>query len=552
MIGLNYISINKLDNIVDNLLEGYKRPQIVTQLIKLYKNVFGNDWYNLCSNKSLLNTDNTYEIMRGYLGETQEQVFNSIGKFFDEVGVTDDKCELSDYGLHKKKSGEYNTVVVTFKEDTEVFDTYTGYKKTFKKDKEYYFINTYKSIHAKEFTPKEVKIAGRYWKDTNTMYNVMKGFSKLKSHKYGQAMLNVFKTLTTVMEDSKKETLDDLLETPITYNDVNFGNISKEDVGLVLVDFGEVIGGSFLLNVLRGEHTLFFPSDQSEESVDYYIDRDKVINKYGGEDDPRVVDGSVLKVESGISAKHKSGSAFSTKGMANSVLKQVETGAVVPKEVSSHFQDFVDEILPALTLREYKNKSGVIYCIDRIFNFLSKNASDDKFEQVMKCVTSNDNNCINVYNPKKLEWDLKGLERLFKNEKGRKKFYYFLSNLYEILKYDKSKLEGGFDCELFDNIEQKLGSNDYVILSPILFPIKAAIVDYINDYYEEEVNLACQLGLGFYQLNTSEVIKESEGDTICDVTFLLHKTDKVDGWKFEVGKSEKNVAQQTIPCKLHK
>lgn len=512
-----------VENVV-NIFESSKLPS--SKKIKdIYLELFGEEYYNKCGNKSLKgDKKHVHELFRGFIGDTEEDALNNANKFLLKMGLSDDEYNL-EYNLSDTEaSGQYPSIKITFNKNIKT-DIITC-------DKEYYLfiVNTVGKIKRKELTPAALGIADKVFSSSEQLKTILK--TTTKKNQFNAILVNLFDTLT-VKAESKKESLDDILNEDIKYKDINIGEIDKQTLTTILVDFGEVLGGSYLLNTLRGNnHTLFFPGKSNFKNVDYFIDYNSIKNENN-----ELIDASTIS----ISAKADKGSAPSCVTMAQTILSQLNSNIINKSNLNDVSKDFLEYIIPALaTIDKGKNNSAIITCQNKLFNFLS--TKDSTCKNVIKILKDN-----NLYSKKEEAFDFNKISNMFKNDKET--IYNIISNIYDELEYkpsDKFSIKDGINCKLFDNIDKYRD----LYYGCIVYPIRTYIVKYLNSNYSSDISKCCKLGLGYYQIyiKYEDFKKLSNGNT-CTLVFTLKKLDKEDNWKLEPSGSVNNPKLKAIACR---
>ena len=511
---LEFINEN-ITNIFENKLPGSKT------LINIYLNIFGEEYYAKCGNKDLKgDTKHVHELFRGYLGDNddEDEILNNVNKFLqsEKIGLNEDDYNL-EYSFDPEASGQYPAVKITFNNDINT--------KLISCNKDFYLfiVNTCGKVKRKELTPASLGVADKMFKSSDEVKNIIK--KTTEKNEYNELLVKLFDDLT-VKDEVKKDTLDDIIGEDIKFPNIEIGNIDKKSLSTILVDFGEVIGGCYLLNTLKGDHTLLFPGQSNFKNVDYFIDY-KAIKSDSGEQ----LDASTLS----ISAKADKGAAPSCVSMAQGILSQLKSGAI------DENNEFIKNIIPALaTIDKGKNNSSILTCQNKLFNFLS--SKEKMFKNVLNILENN-----NLYSSKEECFNLDEIKKMIQNDKQT--YYDIIKEVYNELKYtpsDKFDLNGGISCKLFDNFDK---ARD-LYYGCLAYPIRAKIVDYLNKNYKDDIIKCCQLGLGYYQIYIkAEQFKESNSGNTCTISFSLIKTDKTDNWKLEPSGSVNNPKLKAIACR---
>lgn len=509
-----FINESNISSIFENQLPGSKT------IIKIYKEIFGEEYYSKCGNKSLKgDTKHVHELFRGFLGENDnpDNVIENTNKFFQYIGLSKNDYNL-EYEFDPEASGQYPSVKVTFNKDikTEFLSC----------NKDYYvfIVNTCGKVKRKELTPASLGVADKDFKSSNEVKEIIA--KTTQKNEYNAILVKLFDDLT-VKDEVKKETLDEILNEDIKFDNIEIGSLDKKTLTTVLVDFGEVIGGCYLLNTLKGEHTLRFPGKSNLKNVDYFIDYKEIKTEEGD-----IVDASTIS----ISAKADKGAAPSCVSMAQSIIHQVKSGLIDANN------EFIKNIIPALaTLDKGKNNSSIITCQNKLFNFLSTK-DNTPFKDVMKLLEDN-----NLYSQKDEAFNLDNIKKMINDDKEL--FYNIIKNVYDKLNYhasDQFSIEGGVSCKLFDNFDK---AKD-LYYGCLAYPIRAKIVEYLNTNYSDDISMCCKLGLGYYQIYVKfGNFEESKTGNRCSIIFTLKKLDKEDHWKFEPSGSVNNPKLKSIACR---
>lgn len=525
MISLKEYIIENVNDIFEDKSSDKKLPSS-RQIKNIYIDLFGNEYYNKCGNKSLKgDKKHVHELFRGFIGNTEDDAINNANKFLQKCGLSDSEYNL-EYNLKDDEaSGQYPSIKVTFnnKIKTDILSC----------DKDYYLfiVNTVGKVKRKELTPSALGVADHKFCSSGELKNIIK--TTTSKNQYNAILVNLFDILT-VKDEAKKESLDEILNEDIKFENINIGEIDKQTLMTILVDFGEILGGAYLLNTLKGDHTLMFPGKSNFKNVDYFIDYNEVKTE---------TDDDINKSTISISAKAGTGADPSCVSMAQTILSQLKTNIISKNNLDNVDSDFLEYIIPALgTLDKGFNNSSIITCQNKLFNFLSD--KDVKYNNIMKLLSDNQ-----LYSRKKEAFNFNRLKNMFHNEK--EKIYEIIKTLYDKnhLDYkpsDKFNITDGINCELFNNIDKYRD----LYYGCIAYPLRASIVKYLNDNYHESISTCCKLGLGYYQIYVkySSFKEQSSGNT-CTLVFTLKKLDHEDNWKLEPSGSVNNPKLKAIACK---
>ena len=230
----------------------------------------------------------SWEIMRAYFGSID--TVSEIQKFLELNGI---KAEYySDELDPSNKSGSFASWSITFNVDT------MGFGKKFIKGDTWHIINARKEsasgvvaiIGDKDSNPKKMKLTDIHFKTLNDIKTVARENVKIITH--DDEYINFMQVLVDVVSGHKitHDTFDNAME--MANNDAKYrihhdfskysDIIDPVSINNIMKDFGEVLGGILVFNILDNPGSgLFFPGSESEAVVDFTFDNLAVSSKAG-------------------------------------------------------------------------------------------------------------------------------------------------------------------------------------------------------------------------------------------------------------------------------
>lgn len=248
------------------------------------------DWVNPSSR-----TGDTNEVLRANFGSNDGKAESDIENFLLQMASikrTDYFIEMIPVGVI---SGDYAAYKITF-----VNPTTDSLGQSYKKGDFFVITNKYKVskqtgiaavIGKKALTPDAMGLPLSQYKNAASLFSSVESF--VKGTNYPDNYKNfILQSTREVMADPKNSgTFDDFEfystsnKTQITYDitDALFDDIDQISISNFANDYGEVLGGFMLFNILKDPgHGLRYPTASNERLVDFYFDDYSISSKAGG------------------------------------------------------------------------------------------------------------------------------------------------------------------------------------------------------------------------------------------------------------------------------
>ncbi len=248
------------------------------------------DWVNPSSR-----TGNTNEVLRANFGANDGKAETEIENFLLKMA----SIKRSDYFIEMIPvgviSGDYAAYRITF-----VNPITDALGQTYKKGDSLVITNKYKVskktgeaaiIGKKALTPDAMGLPLSQYKNATSLFSVVESF--INSTNYPDNYKNfILQSTREVISNSKNNgTFNDFEayatanQTQITYDITNsiFNNIDQISINNFSNDYGEILGGFMLFNILSNAGTgLRYPTASNERLVDFYFDDYSISSKAGG------------------------------------------------------------------------------------------------------------------------------------------------------------------------------------------------------------------------------------------------------------------------------
>lgn len=248
------------------------------------------DWVNPSSR-----TGDTNEVLRANFGSNDGKAESDIENFLLQMASikrTDYFIEMIPVGVI---SGDYAAYKITF-----VNPTTDSLGQSYKKGDFFVITNKYKVskqtgiaavIGKKALTPDAMGLPLSQYKNAASLFSAVESF--VKSTNYPDNYKNfILQSTREVMADPRNSGTFDNFEfystsnkTQITYDitDALFDDIDQISISNFANDYGEVLGGFMLFNILKDAgHGLRYPTASNERLVDFYFDDYSISSKAGG------------------------------------------------------------------------------------------------------------------------------------------------------------------------------------------------------------------------------------------------------------------------------
>ena len=286
------------------------------------------DWVNPSSR-----TGSTGEVLRANFGSNdghaEAEIENFLLKMAD-IKRSDYFIEMIPVGVI---SGDYSAYKITF-----VNPTTDTLGQSYKKGDSFIITNKYKVskqtgiaavIGKKELTPDAMRLPLSEYKNAATLFAAVETF--IKSKNYPDNYKNfILQSTQEVMSDTRNngsfrdfESYSTSNKTQIIYDitDSLFDNIDQISINNFANDYGEVLGGFMLFNILTDVGTgLRYPTASNERLVDFYFDDYSISSKAGGGGTPSG-DTLIQKIYSVYSQGNLSFDTVAESDFLNNVVK---------------------------------------------------------------------------------------------------------------------------------------------------------------------------------------------------------------------------------------
>lgn len=407
--------------------------------------------------KNLRASKHTHEFMRGYFGDDEDSAIDNIKQMLSAAGIDTLNLEF-EYGMFRDASGKYNAAKITSKEN--INNSEYGFK--LNKSGYLYIINTSlgsSKIRKKSLTPDNLGLTqSKYSNKEDIVKDVISGLKAKGLEEYQGAIISICDCITG---GAKNLTLDEILNHTISYttNASVIGDLTKEDFNNLANDFGEVLGPMMLMDKLKGDVVLSYPTGSNAKLFDYCIND-----------------------EIWISAKAGKGAVPSSVDTMKAVQSLYEKGNI---EATGVEKDFLENIVPIIADDEKKESGSAI----RRQTWRLAMAFAD-----MGC--SNVKMALDILKNYGLEITENGI-----SESEIDKISYsgnlekMLIEFYNSLSYKPS---GKYSLDVLVNEYETLDKK--VKEGMILYPIKVATTNYIDSTYNEYVTKYANMVMTGYQM----------------------------------------------------
>lgn len=401
-----------------------------------------------------LRRSHKHEYMRGYFGDDEESALNSVKTMLDNAGITDVELE---YGMYTDASGTYNAIKITT--NTNINNSKFGFK--LDKNNYLYIVNTSvgnSKIRKKTLTPDRLGLTKYNFSSKEEIIDKVKsGLLNSKLEDYTEAILSL---CDCISGGAKDLTLDEILNNTISYtcDKSIIGDLTKEDFSNIANDFGEVLGPIMLMDKLKGDVKLSYPTGSNAKLFDYIIN-DNIW----------------------ISAKAGKGAIPSSVDTMKAIHDLYAKGNI---EASGDEKEFLETIVPIIADDERKESGSAIRrqtwrlaLYTETVNSSIKIALDilRKYGLQLSEKGISESNIDNVYNNGKLENLLTEFYKSISYKPSDKYSIDYLVNEYSVI--DEKVKEG-----------------------MILYPLKVAVTNYIDTKYSNYITTYASMVMNGYQM----------------------------------------------------
>jgi hypothetical protein len=287
------------------------------------------DWVNPSSRKG-----DTGEVLRANFGANDGTAESAIENFLLQMG----SIKRTDYFIEPIQvgivSGDYAAYKITF-----VNPITDALGQSYKKGDSFIITNKYKVskttgiaavIGKKALTPDAMSLPLSEYKNAATLFSKVESF--IKSTNYPDNYKNfILQSTREVMADTRNggtftdfKTYATSSKTDVVYDitDSLFDDIDQLSINNFANDYGEVLGGFMLFNILKdtGEG-LRYPTASNERLVDFYFDDYSISSKAGKRGGTPTGDTIIQKIYSSYSQGHLGFDTVAETDFLNNVIK---------------------------------------------------------------------------------------------------------------------------------------------------------------------------------------------------------------------------------------
>lgn len=406
--------------------------------------------------KNLRSNKHGHEYIRGYFGDTEESALKSVKTMLNAIGVDTDNISL-EYGIFKDASGKYNAFKVTSNDAISIPE----YSFELKKNDYIYIINTSignSKIRSKTLTPDNLGLTKfSFTSKEDLVDKVEKGLLNSKLEDYANALLSL---CDCIQGGAKDLTLDEILNNTISYtcDKSIIGDLTKSDFNNIANDFGEILGPMMLMDKLKGDVELSYPTGSNSKLFDY------------------VINGNIW-----ISAKAGKGAIPSSVDTMKAIQELYDKGNI---EANGDEKEFLENIVPIIADDERKESGSAI------------RRQTWRLALYTETINSNIKTCLDVLRKYGLELSEKGI-----SESDIDKVYNdgnlesLLTEFYKAIAYKPSgKYSIDYLVNTYSAIDKKVKEG------MILYPVKVAVTNYIDTKYSEYITTYANMVMNGYQM----------------------------------------------------
>lgn len=406
--------------------------------------------------KNLRSSRHPREFMRGYFGDDEDSAIRNIKSMINNAGI--DTSDMTfEYGMFRDSSKTYNSVKITSK--TDINNSDYGFK--LNRSGYLYIINTSlgSKIRKKSLTPDNLGLTKtKYSNKEDLIKDIISGLKAKGLEEYQKAIISLCDCITG---GSKDLTIDEILNHTISYTtSVSvIGDLTKKDFDNLAVDFGEVLGPMMLMDKLKGDVILSYPTESNAKLFDYCINDDIW-----------------------ISAKKGKGAIPSSVDTMKAVQSLYEKGNI---EATGAEKDFLENIVPIIADDERKESGSAIR---RQTWRLAMAVADMGCSNVKMALDILKNYGLKITENGISESEIDKINSSGDLEK-------MLIEFYNALSYKPSKL---YSLDVLVNEYETLDKK--VKEGMILYPIKVSTTNYIDSTYNEYVTKYANMVMTGYQM----------------------------------------------------
>jgi hypothetical protein len=483
----NFINLNKitLDNTEDmKFLKTYDSYNES----KISKSKRSDLWINAYKSfskiKDFVKPSHPTELLRANFGPNDGTAETEIRNFLQTLGIeqknyTIERVPVGTFvpSMRGNISGDYDSYEVTI-----ISPTNDIIGSTYKKGDVFYITNRYKIskktgaraiIGKKSLTPDAMNLPLAEYKNATALFSAVESFVKTTSYPENYKNFILQSTQSVMTNTRNSESFDDFEiyvssgKTGVSYDIPSslFDGIDQISINNFANDYGEVLGGFMLFNILKDTGAgLRYPTASNERLVDFYFDNYSVSSKAGKKGGTPTGDTLIQKIYSLYSQGNLTFDSIEETDFLNNVVKPW----VSPPTLSSS--------------STYNN----------IMNLCNINITDKSNSGYWYLVSE-----VNVQPTQLTEAAvIKHFDELYKNEE---KFREVLTTLWDKsgMAWDRNKLDEYTDKYLV--LKKKIG--------PMFYPLMVEIAKDLNNKYKSQLTKYARMVTDIKQLYLSVNVK---------------------------------------------
>lgn len=255
-------------------------------LLDTYIKMFGTTAGNVAK-KTKIDSSATFKARFGDIDEFEDKVKKLVQQAFNT-----DKFKTEIIQANQNKSiGKYDSCKVTFTKNILYFEGDTKY--VINKNYSIYIVNITAQVQSKQLTPQALNITGTFDKES-LLKTVINSINNSKIEAIIQKLLiylakricsgsvqdeiDLNDLLSGQHHNKNSFSINDLPKTSETeFSQEDFVNLDKNSINIIANDFGEILGGIFLLNYIKGATEVEYSNNISEPLIDYKLKIDDII-----------------------------------------------------------------------------------------------------------------------------------------------------------------------------------------------------------------------------------------------------------------------------------
>lgn len=240
------------------------------------------------------NTTNTGEVLRANFGSNDGEAESKIRDFLKKIGGLKQTMYNIEYIPVGVISGDYGAYKIIFKRKTT-----DRLGKEYKRGDFIVITNRYKIskktgkaaiIGKKDLTPDKLKVTDAIYKSPQHLFSIVS--QKIKALNLPENYTNfILKSTEEIINNKKYENkftnLEEYMSSKSTKIEFDiseelFNGIDQLSINNFQNDYGEILGGFLLFNILKEFKTgMSFPTNSNEKLVDFYFDGYSISSKAG-------------------------------------------------------------------------------------------------------------------------------------------------------------------------------------------------------------------------------------------------------------------------------